>query len=129
MSQEPEPVKGISPKVMGVDVLSRARAWVGGDRSFEEPFLSATQIVHLLKEDRGRGMDVRKLLSLAELGEITAYRDTSRGTRWGGHPTVFRWSEVRPVLLGRGHGIPSRIVRIIRQAGSKWGGPGPAEAR
>ncbi len=112
MDHIPEPVNSFSVEVIGFDVLSKAKAWVGGDRSFDEPYISALQVVQLLKEDRGRGMDVRKLIALAELGEVPGYKDTSRGTRWGGHPTVFKWSEVRASLLGRTHGPASKIVRI-----------------
>lgn len=112
MESKLEPVNRFSSEVVSFDVLSKAKAWLAGDRSYEEPFISAHQVVHLLKEDRGRGMDVRKLIALAELGEIPGYRDTSRGTRWGGHPTVFKWSEVRASLMGGAHGPTSKIVRI-----------------
>jgi hypothetical protein len=112
MSQEPNTV---NPKLSGfnkVDRILSAQNYVAGDQTQSEPYLSAAEIRILLREARGRGMSIESLLAMAELGEIPAYRDTSRKTRWPGvHPIVFLWSEVRPVLLGRGRGT-GRIVRI-----------------
>jgi hypothetical protein len=87
---------------------------MGGDRSTPEPYLSAALIRLLLVEESGRGRSIESLLAMAEMGDLPAYRDTSRKTKPGTPPIVFRWSEVRALLLsGVRPGGTGVIVRIV----------------
>ncbi len=121
MSQSVPVVNGKSSVLIGSDRILLARNWVPGDETRQEPYLSAAEVRLLVLEARGRGIAIETLLSMAERGEVPAYRDTSRKTRWGAHPILFRWSEVRPVLVGRGrcHSQSSKIVRIVPQKGKR----------
>ena len=97
------------------DRLEIARRWQAGDHSIPEPYLYAHEIRTLLLETTGKGRAEETLLTMGQAGDIPAYQDLSRKTRNGSHPTVFRWSEVMPILAGHGRnqGSLSKIVPIV----------------
>lgn len=95
--------------------LNLALTWAQGDRSTPEPLLSAREVRDLLRGLTGRGKSEETLLAMGQAGEIPAYEDRRRRCRNGSHPTVFRWSEVGPLLVaqGRHSGPPGKVVRIV----------------
>ena len=117
MDQNVSKVNKPSKKMPGLSGLNRmelARAWVEGNKSTPEPYLSAALIRLLLIKENGRGKAAEMLTAMAETGALPAYRDTSRKTKQGANPIVFRWSEVRALLLsGVRGGAPGAIVRIV----------------
>ena len=114
MDQKRTKVNKNKPGISSFNRISMARAWMNGDRSMPEPFLSAELIRLLLIEESGRGRGIESLLAMAETGALPAYRDTSRKTKQGANPILFRWSEVRALLLGGVRtGGTSIIVPIV----------------
>jgi len=95
------------------DRLALAKNWLSGDRSTPEPTLYAHEIRALLVEHTGKGRAVETLIAMGQSGEIPAYEDRSRRTRNGGHPTVFRWSEVMPILVGRARSQGAGSTKIV----------------
>lgn len=113
MGPEVTSVNQPCPVLSGFDRLSLAKTWLLGDRSTPEPTLYAHEIRALLLEYTGKGRAAETLIAMGQAGELPAYEDRSRRTRTGGHPTVFRWSEVMPILVGRGRNQGSNPTKIV----------------
>ena len=102
------------PVLSGLDRLSLAKSWVAGDRTTPEPTLYAHEIRALLVEYTGKGRAAETLIAMGQAGDIPAYEDRTRKTRTGVHPTVFRWSEVMPILIGQARGQTASLTKIVR---------------
>ena len=114
MSPEPIPVNRKRSSLSRFDRVSVAIAYQKGDHSTPEPFLVASEVREALIRTTGRGKSIETLTAMGQGGRLPAYRDESRLTRSGGHPTFFLWSEVYPVLArpGKERGA-GQIVRIV----------------
>ncbi len=114
MDSVPSNVNPSHPFLTGLDRLSLAKSWASGDRTTPEPTLYAHEIRALLVELTGKGRAAETLIAMGQAGEIPAYEDQSRRTRTGRYPTVFRWSEVMPVLVGQARGQGASLTKIVR---------------